>query len=375
MGTRGKHSSTNQKPMRAVAASVAVSVAAAGGVVTHSARDVVVAVDNTRIQLATHSVKVDKVLAEAGVDVDSTDVVLPGLNSAVPDNAVISVRTVKPVELIVDGVSRRLSTTEITVGGLLDKVGTIAPAAAVSLRRDTPLTKEGTTIVVTQPKQITLNDGGRPTHLVSAARTVADVLRDQGLSLGATDRVTPALDTPVTADMTILIDRITVTTKKLTERFDLPVEVTYDPDAPAGEETVITEGVAGVKEVTSKTQVVNGKTLEPEIVEEKVLNPGVARVVSRGTKEDPAQAAVSDGSVWDQIAQCESGGNWAIDTGNGYSGGLQFSPSTWAAYGGTAYAPTASGATREQQIAVAQRVQAAQGWGAWPACSAQLGLV
>lgn len=79
----------------------------------------------------------------------------------------------------------------------------------------------------------------------------------------------------------------------------------------------------------------------------------------------------SDGSVWDQLAQCEAGGNWATNTGNGYSGGLQFSPGTWAAHGGTG---DASSASREQQIAVAERVQASQGWGAWPACSAKLGL-
>jgi resuscitation-promoting factor RpfA len=85
-----------------------------------------------------------------------------------------------------------------------------------------------------------------------------------------------------------------------------------------------------------------------------------------------AQAAT--GSTWDRLAQCESGGNWSINTGNGFSGGLQFSPSTWRAYGGTAYAPSAYQAGRSAQIAVAQRVLAAQGWGAWPACSAKLGL-
>ncbi|MCQ4085076.1 LysM peptidoglycan-binding domain-containing protein [Streptomyces sp. RB6PN25] len=85
----------------------------------------------------------------------------------------------------------------------------------------------------------------------------------------------------------------------------------------------------------------------------------------------PAQAA--DGGVWDRIAQCESGGNWHIDTGNGFYGGLQFSASTWQAYGGTAYAPSADQAGRAQQIAVADRVQAAQGWGAWPFCSVRAG--
>ncbi len=81
--------------------------------------------------------------------------------------------------------------------------------------------------------------------------------------------------------------------------------------------------------------------------------------------------AATDGATWDALAQCESGGNWATNTGNGYSGGLQFSAGTWAAYGGTG---SAADATREQQIAVAEQVQAAQGWGAWPACAAQLGL-
>ena len=87
----------------------------------------------------------------------------------------------------------------------------------------------------------------------------------------------------------------------------------------------------------------------------------------------PAAAAAPD-SDWDRLAQCEAGGNWHINTGNGYHGGLQFSPSTWAAYGGTQYAPYAYQATREQQIAVAEKTLSGQGWGAWPACSARLGL-
>ena len=86
----------------------------------------------------------------------------------------------------------------------------------------------------------------------------------------------------------------------------------------------------------------------------------------------PAHAA-SDAS-WDKLAKCESGGRWNINTGNGYHGGLQFSPSTWAAYGGKTYAPTANKATREQQIAVAEKVLAKQGWNAWPSCSRKLGL-
>ena len=85
-------------------------------------------------------------------------------------------------------------------------------------------------------------------------------------------------------------------------------------------------------------------------------------------------ASAADTSTWEAVAQCESTGNWSINTGNGYYGGLQFSASTWAAYGGTAYASSADQATEGQQIAVAEKVLASQGPGAWPVCGPQAGL-
>lgn len=89
----------------------------------------------------------------------------------------------------------------------------------------------------------------------------------------------------------------------------------------------------------------------------------------------PASSALAaSGTTWDRLAQCESGGNWSINTGNGYHGGLQFSPRTWTAFGGGEFARFAYQATREEQIVVAERVLARQGWGAWPACSRRLGI-
>jgi hypothetical protein len=78
--------------------------------------------------------------------------------------------------------------------------------------------------------------------------------------------------------------------------------------------------------------------------------------------------------TWNRLAECESGGNWHINTGNGYYGGLQFSASTWRAYGGGKFASRADLATKDEQITIAERVLRAQGWGAWPACSQKLGL-
>lgn len=109
--------------------------------------------------------------------------------------------------------------------------------------------------------------------------------------------------------------------------------------------------------------------------------PAPAAVTAPATAETPAPSrstytpvqapAVSSGSVWDRIAACESGGNWHINTGNGFYGGLQFTLGSWRAMGGSGLP---SDASREEQIMRAQKLQAAQGWGAWPVCSVKAGL-
>jgi peptidoglycan hydrolase-like protein with peptidoglycan-binding domain len=101
-----------------------------------------------------------------------------------------------------------------------------------------------------------------------------------------------------------------------------------------------------------------------------VAAAGVATVAGGLATASSAQAS----TVWDRVAACESGGNWSINTGNGFYGGLQFTPSTWTAFGGARYAPRADLASKSAQIAVAQRVLSSQGPGAWPVCGARAGL-
>jgi hypothetical protein len=95
-------------------------------------------------------------------------------------------------------------------------------------------------------------------------------------------------------------------------------------------------------------------------------------VLGGGSIALAGQAAAATDGEWDQVARCESGGNWGINTGNGYHGGVQFTAATWSSHGGGQYAPSAELATREQQIAVAERVLATQGRGAWPVCGGPL---
>ncbi|WP_020137859.1 transglycosylase family protein [Streptomyces sp. 351MFTsu5.1] len=115
-----------------------------------------------------------------------------------------------------------------------------------------------------------------------------------------------------------------------------------------------------------------GKHRRPSKATRAAALAGVTGVAIAAPLMAAGNASAATASEWDAVAQCESGGNWSINTGNGYYGGLQFSASTWAAYGGTAYAPQANQASKSQQIAVAEKVLASQGKGAWPVCGTGL---
>ena len=116
-----------------------------------------------------------------------------------------------------------------------------------------------------------------------------------------------------------------------------------------------------------------GRHRKPSIVKTVAVRTAAAGIViGVPAVAFAAPAAAAPDSTWDSVAQCESSGNWSINTGNGYYGGLQFSQSTWEAFGGTQYAPRADLATKDQQIAIAEKTLAGQGWGAW-ACASMVG--
>ncbi|MER6068765.1 transglycosylase family protein [Streptomyces sp. NPDC001817] len=115
-----------------------------------------------------------------------------------------------------------------------------------------------------------------------------------------------------------------------------------------------------------------GKHRRPSKAVRAITLAGVTGAAVAAPLMAAGNASAATASEWDAVAQCESGGNWSINTGNGFYGGLQFTNSTWAAYGGTAYAARADLATKAQQIAVAEKVLAGQGKGAWPVCGTGL---
>jgi hypothetical protein len=142
-----------------------------------------------------------------------------------------------------------------------------------------------------------------------------------------------------------------------------------------GHSAVVRAGHEGSRDVTYRIVFRNGALVARRVVTQHLLRAPVAQVERVGTKTvaaAPTTNFASGSTVWDALAKCESGGNWATNTGNGYYGGLQFSLGTWQAYGGSGL-PSAN--SRETQIAIATKVRnASGGYGAWPACAASLGL-
>ena len=369
---------TRSMPLRLATGGVLGTLAVGGVVAATAHKDITVDVNGETMQLATFSTDVKGALEAAGVQVGADDFVSANPDDVLTSGETITVRTSKPVAVTVDGEGKQLSSTALTVQDLLGDMGDIAPGAAVKAAGvdtdgDATVT-DGMKLEVVSPKIIQVNDGGKVTYTSIAAKTVRDVIEARGIDVDEDDRVTPSMDTPVTEGMTIKVDQVSTTDYGATESFDAEPNYVDDPELERGTEEVRVEGTPGERTVTHRLIMVNGAQESNDIINSKETRPATPATIARGTKEPAAAPAVADGSVWDTIAQCESTGNWAINTGNGFSGGLQFTDSTWQAFGGGEYASQAWQASREQQIAVAQKVQAAQGWGAWPACTAKLGI-
>lgn len=360
---------------RAVIASTAVGALAIGGATTAVAaqKSVTVDVNGEPIELTTFAGNVGGALQAAGVEVGDQDLVYPAPSDALANGDTVTVRTAKPVAVTIDGGEvQEFTTTAATVSDFLKELPGVA-GSSHAYAGDEPVT-DNMTIDLTSPKIVAIHDGGRTTYTAVAAKTVSELLAARGVLVDSNDRVTPGMDTPLTGNMDITIDRVDVEERTSTEEFDVEPRYVDDENLAEGEEQVREKGEKGKRETTRRVVTVNGTVESDEVVKREEIRKGRSAVIARGKKASVSAPAVAGGSVWDSLAQCESGGNWAINTGNGFYGGLQFTASTWAAYGGTAYAPTANLASREQQIDIAKKVQAGQGWGAWPACTASLGI-
>jgi resuscitation-promoting factor RpfB len=356
------HITTSRTWLFGLAGIVAVALAATTLGYYSLTREVTVSVDGRSHTVRTFGHDVGAVLADEGITLHARDVVVPSPDSPVDDGSRISVRYSKPLSVSIDGVKQTYWTTATKVDAALDQLGIRFAGAELSASRSASIDREGMALAITTPKSLVVKIGrakARPVVLVAA--DVRDALDELGTTYDTDDLVSPSLDAPLTDGARVVLTRVRVKEVHVPrEKVAARVVRREDSTMYAGDTETVRAGTPGMRDVTYRITFHNGREVKREVLDQSLLTAPVSQIIKVGTRTVP------DGSVWDRIAQCEAGGNWHANTGNGYYGGLQFNLGTWRAYGGQSRPDLVS---REQQIAVAERVRAASGgYGAWPVC-------
>ena len=328
---------------------------------------------------------VGDVLDSEGITLGEHDVVAPGLDEKVTDGSRITVRFGRPLELSVDGTEQTYWVTSTKVADALGEIGRGFAGADLSTSRGGSIDREGLSLEVVTPKTLRVKLAGhRWVKREITALTVEEALAELKVKVQKEDQIRPGLGHQLTdGDRIVFTDFRVVDKRVAREPLDFATVRQNDSSLLEGRSTVSRSGARGVRDVTYRLVFRNGELTARKVLRQKVLRAPVAEIVKVGTKQPPPPPAPepapepapapaanysSGSSVWDQIAACESGGNWATNTGNGYYGGLQFSLGTWQAYGGVSRPDLTS---REYQISIAEKVAAASGgYGAWPHCGA-----
>lgn len=355
-----------------IALNLAVLLVVAGGTAAFGAmsKTVTLSVDGKTETVRTFGDNVQDVLSSKGITIKSADKVSPAVDKPVTDGEDITVQFARPLTLSVDGVSTdHVLYSAPTVQKVLSQFD-VQPKtdAFVSAKAATVIPRTGLQLIVSNPKKLKVMADGKVKNLTTAAPTVSQVLSRAGVLIDRDDEVKPGSDALVTSDQKLKVVRINVEHKIETVKVGFPVEVQKDSSMIAGETKVVTPGKDGKKREKVTRILADGKTRDRIVITSTVLSQPVKQVEKRGTKAKPKPAESTGNTVWDKIAQCESGGNWQTNTGNGYYGGLQFSAATWHSVGGSGLP---SDNSREEQIKRAKILQARSGWGQWGCAGAR----
>jgi uncharacterized protein YabE (DUF348 family) len=335
---------------------------------------VTLTVDGTVMRVTTMKSRIIDIVQENGFAIGERDDLYPSADMQVHNADNIVLRRSRPLQISLDGQeSRQVWTTASTVDEALAQLAMTdtAPAAA---NRGSRVPLSGMALPVVSAKTVVINDGGAVRTVRLPAPNVSGLLNAAGAPLLDSDQVVPNATSPIVDGMQIQVTRNRI--QRVTERIPLPpgFRRIEDPEMNRSRQIVEDPGLPGVQDVTFAVASVNGVETGRLPVANVVVTPAHEAVVRVGTKPGTDIPLIADGSIWDAVASCEAGGNWAINTGNGFFGGVQFDQNTWERNGGLQYAPRADLATREEQIAVAQVTEQRQGWGAWPVCSGSAGV-
>jgi uncharacterized protein YabE (DUF348 family) len=339
-------------------------------------KTITVTIDGQNRIVHTFGNDVGAVLASAGIDLSPQDRVEPAPTTVVADGDEVIFTHARTLTLVEGSSQRDLPIPATTVEEAMQILGLEATPTQMSAPPSTRIPLGGFRLELRVPRTVKFTDGtGAPSEVTTMSGTVAGLLAEKGIQLGPDDVSVPSADTPLTEGLDVHVVRNGEGEVVEVRPIAPPEQIIEDGSLPRGKRVVVDKGAPGEQTAIMRVYVQNGQEVRREQVRAGGMTQPHPRVVRLGTNDSLRAPVVADGSVWDRIAQCEATGNWAVNSGNGYYGGLQFDAGTWRAYGGTDYAPLPHQATREEQIAVASRVRDDRGgYGAWPACSRRLGL-
>ena len=342
------------------------AVVLAGGALGATALDktVSLSVDGQTTSATGFAGTVGDLLKSQGIEVGPRDVVIPSLDSPLTDGGSVQVQFARKVTLQVDGKQTKFYTTATTLDGALATAQVRGLGGAdFSVSRSMSIGREGLAVDVTTPKTVTLEVAGKTKKVSTTASTVAELLGEHNIGMSVDDAIRPGLDAAIKNKQSITLTRIEKSTKTVTEKVAYSVIKTMSKSMYTGQTKVTAAGKNGKAKVTYVYTSVNGGKASKKVIDRVVIVAPKSARVTVGTKASNLNLARA--AMWDRIARCESGGNWSINTGNGYYGGLQFANASWRANGGADFAPRADLASRAEQITVANRYYAKAGLGPW----------
>ncbi len=354
---------TGVSPRRVVAAVVAASLVIVGFYtvpqIFSSGDHVQVRVDGRLLSAVSGQNTVGALLREQHVSVRREDIVDPPRTDTLSDGMTIRVHRAFPVTVDLDGLMRVLYTARSLPHAF---VASLKLPSSVAILNPPARLSSGVTLQLRTVRVGTLSLDGQGVNYKLPVRTVRELLDYYKVVLGPSDYTSPPIDTVIPLDNPFVqVIRVGVSLTSNLQPYDLPLQTLPDPNLPVGQ-TREQAAVHGILKVTYEVTSNNGSAVGQTPVSQVPVVTAQAPVHYYGTKADPR---------WDAIANCETGGNWAMQ-GPLYSGGTGIYNGTWNAFGGQQFGANAGQATREQQIIVAERIRARYGFSAW-GCGKKLG--
>jgi uncharacterized protein YabE (DUF348 family) len=336
-----------------------VLIGLVGGVLTYflAQKAVTLTVDGQVRRVSTYAETVGEVLDQAGLQTTAHDVVLPAPAQPVGDGGAIVVNRARPLKLTVDGVQRQVYVTALSVDEALAQLGIRADGLVLSASRSERLPLQGMQLTITTPKTVVLLVDGQQKTLTTTAATAADLLREQGISLGPDDRTSLYPQQALLDRMRLQVFRVSVTEVKATTAIAHKRVETKDANAFVGSTKITRPGSDGTQVTLYRVTSTDGRVTSKNLLKTVVTRAPVDELVKVGSKPRP-----SDGLNWAALARCESGGNPRAVNSAGYYGLYQFALSTWASVGGSGNPINASAG---EQTARAQTLFARGGAGQW----------